>query len=102
MLILQVALPIPLLRLFDYLPPLGIHPEQIQIGMRVRVPFGKTDSAPPKLSLFVTESEISNSKINSYVGIIVGLTTDSDFLDKLKPALELLDSRPVLPPDLLQ
>jgi len=102
MLILQVALPVPLPRLFDYLPPIGILPEQIQVGMRIRVPFGKTVDVPDELSLLAPDVQISKAKAKSYIGIIVKLTDHSDFLDKLKPALELLDSTPLLPPDLLQ
>ena len=37
---LQVALPLPLPRAFDYLPPAGRVPAPDWIGRRVRVPFG--------------------------------------------------------------
>lgn len=36
--ILRVALPVPLPRLFDYLPPADAKP--VAVGQRVRVPFG--------------------------------------------------------------
>ena len=37
---LQVALPLPLPRLFDYLPPAGVEATPALVGQRVRVPFG--------------------------------------------------------------
>ncbi len=39
-LILQVAVPSPLLRTFDYLAPPDTGPERLRPGIRVRVPFG--------------------------------------------------------------
>ena len=38
--VLRVALPVPLPRLFDYLPPPGLAAEAVAVGQRVRVPFG--------------------------------------------------------------
>jgi len=38
--VLQLALPVPLPQVFDYLPPAGWAAEQVQVGQRVRVPFG--------------------------------------------------------------
>lgn len=38
--VLRVALPVPLHRLFDYLPPAGAVPD---VGCRVRVPFGRRE-----------------------------------------------------------
>jgi primosomal protein N' (replication factor Y) (superfamily II helicase) len=38
--VLRVALPLPLPRLFDYLPPAGGAPDPAWVGCRVRVPFG--------------------------------------------------------------
>jgi primosomal protein N' (replication factor Y) len=38
-----VALPVPLPRLFDYLPPEGETLAADWIGRRVRVPFGRTE-----------------------------------------------------------
>jgi len=40
---LRVALPVPLPRLFDYLPPDGLLPDRSWIGRRVRVPFGRSE-----------------------------------------------------------
>ncbi|PAU86655.1 primosomal protein N' [Pseudomonas sp. WN033] len=77
--ILQVALPSPLRRLFDYRAPAGMHPEQLKIGLRVRVSFGQ----------------------RQLVGLIAGLAEHSDVpAAKLKPALELIDLKPLLPDSL--
>ena len=38
--VLRVALPVPLPRLFDYLPPTGATAEVLAAGQRLRVPFG--------------------------------------------------------------
>jgi len=40
---LQVALPVPVPRLFDYLPPDGVVADAGAIGQRVRVPFGNRE-----------------------------------------------------------
>ena len=39
--ILRIAVPSPLYRSFDYLPPAGTDPDILQPGIRVRVPFGR-------------------------------------------------------------
>lgn len=39
--VLRVALPAPLRRLFDYLPPADTTPDRLMRGQRVRVPFGR-------------------------------------------------------------
>jgi primosomal protein N' (replication factor Y) len=78
--ILQMAVPSPLNRTFDYLPPTHVDPRCLQPGMRLRLPFGRS----------------------SRIGIIMAITAHSRVdKDKLKPALELLDDAPVLPLDLL-
>lgn len=80
-LILRLALPSPLRRLFDYLAPADVPPSVLQPGARLRVPFGRRE----------------------IVGVLVEVTQQSDVPpDKLKPALELLDSEPPLPPALLK
>ena len=38
--VLRVALPVPLPRLFDYLPPTGCDAGSVAVGQRLRVPFG--------------------------------------------------------------
>ncbi|MFA5679109.1 MAG: primosomal protein N' [Pseudomonas sp.] len=79
--IIQVALPSPLRRLFDYRAPAGKRAEDIQIGLRVRVPFGK----------------------RQLVGLIAGITDQSSVpANKLKSVAELLDSSPLLPDSLWQ
>ncbi len=81
--ILQVALDTPLRRLFDYLPPPGYGPGDTkpQIGVRVRVPFGK----------------------RQLLGILVGLIQESEVpAAKLRAATEILDQQPVLDPVTLE
>ena len=41
--ILRVALPVPLPRLFDYLPPPGVDAALVAVGTRLRVPFGQRE-----------------------------------------------------------
>lgn len=78
--ILRVAVPAPLHRLFDYLPPVGIDATAIAPGLRVRVPFGHgercgvvmqvaagTQQAPGRLKcvaqILDTESLLSSSDL---------------------------------------
>ena len=80
-LIMQVAVPSPLNRTFDYLAPVGCNPGQLQPGMRLRVPFGSS----------------------TRVALIMSISDTSDIApDKLKAALDVLDESPVIPADLLQ
>ncbi|HKT31369.1 MAG TPA: primosomal protein N', partial [Gammaproteobacteria bacterium] len=79
-LILQVAVPAPLPRHFDYLPPEQADPAAIAPGMRVRVPFGKREA----------------------VGVLLATSAHSDIpAAKLRRASALLDTRPLIPADLL-
>ncbi|MBL8253342.1 MAG: hypothetical protein JNJ76_07065, partial [Candidatus Competibacter sp.] len=39
--ILRIAVPSPLHRIFDYLPPPDCNPTILRPGVRVRVPFGR-------------------------------------------------------------
>ncbi|WP_428944506.1 primosomal protein N' [Pantoea sp. FN060301] len=75
--VVQVALPVPLARNFDYLlPP---HLPTAAVGARVSVPFGKRKA----------------------VGVVVGLSETSDFpLDQLKAVHEVLDEASLYPPSL--
>ena len=74
--VVQVALPVPLPRLFDYLPPSGVQPV---IGGRVSVPFGN----------------------RSMIGIVVGLRDKSDLPEaQLKQVAAVLDSESLFPPSL--
>jgi primosomal protein N' (replication factor Y) (superfamily II helicase) len=74
--VFRVALDTPLKRLFDYLPPApGLFSGPLEPGMRVRVPFGR----------------------QKLVGIVMESAHSSQITpEKLKPILEVLDSRPVL------
>ena len=77
--ILKVAVPSPLHRLFDYLPPRAtVH--ALQPGMRLRVPFGR----------------------GHCIGILLEIA-DRSALDpaRLKRVQEVLDDSPLLPSDIL-
>ena len=81
--VLRLAIPSPLRRHFDYLPPADMTSEQVaalQPGTRLRVPFGRRE----------------------LTGYLLGTCDDSDApLDSLKPALAVLDSAPLLDERLL-
>ena len=71
--VLRVALDLPLHRLFDYLCASA---SEMDVGLRVRVPFGRGEK----------------------LGVIVEVSNDSDWpLDQLKPAGEILRDLPPLP-----
>lgn len=80
---LKVAVPTPLRRTFDYLPPAGTAASDVegwQAGMRVLVPFGQ----------------------QKLTGVLLGVSGQSQLnADKLKPAEAVLDSVPCFPSDLL-
>ncbi len=72
--ILQVALDTPLMRLFDYLPPIGAGPRP-QAGQRVRVPFGRSER----------------------IGVIAALAAGSELpRNKLRRVTAVLDAEPLL------
>ncbi|MFN2287470.1 MAG: primosomal protein N' [Chromatocurvus sp.] len=77
---LRIAVPSPLRRFFDYLPPLDWDPEAalaLSPGVRVRVPFGR----------------------RSVIGMLVATTTHSDVPDgQLRSADAVLDPAPILTP----
>lgn len=74
--ILRVAVPSPLRRWFDYLPPDDIDPTTLRPGIRLRVPFGR----------------------RSRVGVLCEIRTDSPLEpERLRPALTVLDREPLLP-----
>ncbi len=80
-LILRIALPSPLRRLFDYRAPAGIARNDLQPGMRLRVPFGRRE----------------------IIGVLIELREHSDVPpEKLKPALQLLDAQSPLPAAMLK
>jgi len=76
--VLRVALPVPLPRLFDYLPPPGVDAASIAIGQRLRVTFGARELC----------------------GIVVGHgPAEAGF--EVRPALALPDAGPLLHGELL-
>ena len=79
--ILRLALPSPLRRLFDYLAPQDVPHAALQPGVRLRVPFGRRE----------------------VIGILVEVAQHSEVpTEKLKPALALLDRTPALPATLFR
>jgi len=77
--VLQVALPVPLPRLFDYLPPAGHDVSSEDIGKRVSVTFGN----------------------RPLTGIVAGVAPPADPGMELRPADALLDAVPLLQGELL-
>jgi primosomal protein N' (replication factor Y) len=76
--ILLVAVPSPLRRYFDYLPPKNFPIEQLMSGMRLRVPFGRTQM----------------------VGVLVEIASHSEIEpQRLKAVTAVLDPLPLLTPD---
>ncbi len=79
-LILQIAIPKPLYSHFDYLQPPNVKTEYLRPGMRLRVPFGSRTAIGVLLAVANTTSVPTN---------------------KLKAALAVIDSMPVLSEDIL-
>ncbi|MSP52646.1 MAG: primosomal protein N' [Gammaproteobacteria bacterium] len=74
--IIQVAINSPLRRVFDYSAPKKHQTHDIQVGMRVQVPFGN----------------------KSVIGIVVAITDKTDVpAQKLKAISDVLDTAPLLP-----
>jgi primosomal protein N' (replication factor Y) len=71
--VLRVALPVPLPRPFDYLPPQGVAPASVAIGQRILVPFGARE----------------------LIGIVIGHGEAEAGIEP-KPALALPDPVPLL------
>ena len=81
MILLRLAIPTPLRQLFDYLPPEGFDCSCLQPGTRVRVPFGRRE----------------------VVGVLLAVVSTTTVpLAKLKPAIAILDQKPILDPSLLE
>ena len=79
--ILELALAVPLARSFDYLPPLDYDLSHLQVGMRLKVPFGRQIK----------------------IGVLLAIKTQSGFnLEKLRPALEVIDQQSLLTQDDVQ
>ena len=70
--ILRLAVPVPLRRVFDYLPPVDVDPANLVPGQRLWVPFGG----------------------RKLVAVLLELVSESPHA-KLKPALELIDREPL-------
>ena len=78
--VLRIAVPSPLYREFDYLPPPNTDLAGLQPGIRLRVPFGRRTT----------------------IGVLVDLPAQSEIdPQKLKPALEVLDHEPVISREIL-
>ncbi|MEP6906889.1 MAG: primosomal protein N' [Pseudoxanthomonas sp.] len=76
----QIALPVPLPRCFDYLPPAGHSASATDVGKRVRVPFGARE----------------------VTGVVVGIGLPAEEGPALREALALLDESPLLWGELLE
>ncbi len=75
--ILRIAIPSPLRRYFDYLPPAGSS-TPLRPGQRVRLPFGRRE----------------------VVGVLLEVTDSSPLpLERLKPVLAILDEEPLWSPE---
>ncbi|MDE2905619.1 MAG: hypothetical protein OXQ28_05995, partial [Acidobacteriota bacterium] len=73
--VLQVAVPVPVRHLFDYLPPRPGWTSSVRPGMRVRVPFGRT----------------------SAIGVVVGVARASTVdARRLKRVRDFIDAEPLL------
>ena len=78
---LEVAVPVPLRRVFHYLPPRGCSPAQCKVGLRIQIPFGR----------------------QQLVGIILGQTNSSDLpAERIKPAEALIDVEPIIPTEVFK
>jgi len=80
MAVLRIAVPVPLLQIFDYLPPAGTDVRSLRPGCRVSVPFGR----------------------GRRIGILVEMVAQSQLpRERLKAALAVLDAEPLLTGELL-
>src|SRR5258706_3065192 len=78
--ILRVAVPVPLPRLFDYLPPAGMDAQTIRPGSRVSLPFGR----------------------GQRIGIVIEIVNHSEVAPaRLKAVNALLDPQPLITEELL-
>ena len=79
--VLQVAVPAPVRRRFDYLPPRPGWTPPVRPGMRIRVPFGRT----------------------SAIGVVVGVAATSAVdVARLRRVHEVIDTEPLLDPATLK
>jgi primosomal protein N' (replication factor Y) len=78
--ILRIAVPMPLRQGFDYLPPEGCNVDDLQPGMRLKVPFGS----------------------RQLVGILLAIGVEPEIpLPKIKQAIEIIDAKPVISTEIL-
>lgn len=81
--LLEITLPVPLRRNFEYLPPVDLPAEalgSLQAGTLIRVPFGRQE----------------------LIGVLLKTKFVSDYkLEKLRPAIAVLDQLPALDTELL-
>jgi len=76
--ILKIAVSVPLRRLFDYLPPIATQTEDLKCGVRVEVPFGR----------------------HRKIGILMAVSEETEVdHGRLKEALAILDTEPLLSPN---
>jgi primosomal protein N' (replication factor Y) len=75
--VLKIAVPYPLRRSFDYLPPEGVEPSDLRPGVRVKVPFGKGGKIAIGYLLDVGESDCADKP-------------------ELKQAISILDAEPLI------
>lgn len=84
--ILEVALPVPMHRLFDYWPPINnerIH--DFQVGQRIQVPFGYAGK------------KSGQRGARKLIGVITAIKTESELdLKRLKAAHKVLDTQTLL------
>ena len=78
--VLRIAIPVPLMQVFDYLPPEGTNAAGLARGCRVLVPFGRSRR----------------------VGVVIDAVAHSELPDhQLKPVLAVLDPAPLLTAELM-
>ncbi len=79
--VLRVVIDAPLRTPFDYLPPAGVSPADVPLGVRVRVPVGKRDT----------------------IGVVVDYAAAASVRpEALKPVHQVLDSTALFDPALMQ
>lgn len=72
---LDVAVPVPLRRTFQYLAPIGISADKLLPGIRVEVSFGR----------------------QKLIGVLVSKSSNNEIaVDKIKPILRIIDYQPLL------
>jgi primosomal protein N' (replication factor Y) len=77
--ILHIAVPSPIHRVFDYLPPAGLSKDSLLPGIRVRVPFGRGKTC---------------------IGILINISNKTEIdPSRLKRAIEIVDTQPTFDKD---